>query len=351
MSMEIKIGKKIISNKSPVFIIAEAGVNHNGQLDLALKLVDAAARAGADAVKFQTFKAEQVVTMTGKIANYQKKNIGSSESQLSMLKKLEFSEKWYPKVIKRCRERNIIFLSTPQGGFASVDLIKDKVQTFKFGSSDLTNLPLLQYAAKFKKPMLVSTGMGNLAEISEAVAVIKKAGNNKIVVLHCTTDYPCRHEDVNLKAMETMMEDSRVLVGYSDHTSDFQPAIMATTLGACIIEKHLTLDRSLLGPDHKASLEPKEFKSLVEQLRKVKVILGSSEKVPVKRELQYFPLIRKSIVSVSDIKKGEKLTSVNLAIMRPGTGIAPRHYTRLLGKKAVRDIKASQLIKENDYEK
>ncbi len=342
---QLFISNKKIGGDEPVFVIAEAGVNHNGSLDLALKLVDAAAEAGADAVKFQTFRAEQVVTVAGKMAGYQKRNLGVGESQLEMLRKLEFREEWYPAVMRRACEKNIIFLSTPHGGFASADLLQGLgVPAFKFGSGDLTNLPLLKYAARFKKPMLVSTGMAMLAETQEAIRAIKKTGNNKIIVFHCTTEYPCPPSEVNLRVLGTFQEKLGVLVGYSDHTDGPQASLMAATLGACAIEKHFTLDRNMPGPDQKASMEPVLFKAMVEQLKLVSAMLGADIKKPTALEKKYISLVRKSLVSARDIKKGEKFTRDNLAIKRPGTGIPPKDFGRVLGKVANVDISSDSLI-------
>lgn len=348
--MKIKIRNKLIGLKEPCFIIAEAGVNHNGKLDLALKLVDVASNAGADAIKFQTFKAEQVVTKKGEMANYQKKNIGKTESQLEMIKKLELKEKFYKPIIKRCKQKNIIFLSTPHGGFESVDFLQSlDVPAFKFGSGDLTNLPLLKYAAKFKKPIILSTGMATMKEVKEAINCIKKTGNNKIIVLHCTTNYPCQYDEVNLKAMQTMLKELDVLVGYSDHTLGMQVSVMAVTLGACLIEKHFTLNKNMSGPDHKASIEPDELKEMIKQIRNVEIILGSDIKKPVKSEALMRKITRKSIVALKNINKGEKFTKHNIGIKRPGTGLEPKKYFDILGKKAKKDIGADKLIKKSDY--
>jgi len=327
-------GKKVNYGRKP-FIIAEAGVNHNGSLDLALKLVDAAAFAGADAVKFQTFRAEQVVT-TG--------------SQLAMLRKLELKEKYYPALIQRAKERGIVFLSTPHGGFESVDFLqKMKVPAFKFGSGDLTNLPLLGYAAKFKKPMLISTGMSNLEEIKEAVQAIKKAGNSQILVFQCTTDYPLAPENVNLRAMQTLMKELGALVGYSDHTIGPQAVVMATALGACMLEKHFTLDRTLPGPDQVASMEPLDLKEMVRQVEKAMVILGSPKKRLLDCEKQYVKVARKSLVSARAIRKGEKFTVKNLTVKRPGTGILPKRWKEVLGKRSKAKLKKDSLITEEMF--
>ncbi|KKT81452.1 MAG: N-acetylneuraminate synthase [Candidatus Yanofskybacteria bacterium GW2011_GWA2_44_9] len=345
MKKIIKIGDKFIGKGYPVFVMAEAGVNHNGKLDLALKLVDAAADAGADAIKFQTFRAEEVVIAEGEMAEYQKKNTGKNQSQLAMLKKLEFQEEWYPKVIKRCKERGIIFLSTPHGGFASVDLLnKFKVPALKFGSGDLNNLPVLEYAARLNKPIILSTGMGNMEEIKEAVKTISKKGNDNLIVLHCTTNYPCPLEEVNLNAMKTIEKEVGVMTGYSDHTAGYDTAVMAVVMGAPLIEKHLTLDKKMNGPDHKASADPKEFKEMVMKIRNVGIVMGQGKKEPTVSELKMLPLVRKSVVTLSDIKKGDLFTALNIGIKRPGTGLAPKYHTELIGSKSKKDIKAGTLL-------
>ncbi len=346
----IKINSKTISYQSPVFIIAEAGVNHNGSLKNALKLVDVAVKAGADAVKFQTFKAEDVVVAKGEMAEYQKKNTGKTESQVAMLKKLELKEKFYQPIIQYCKKKKIIFLSTPHGGFKSVDFLQAiKVPAFKFGSGELTNLPLLQYAAKFNKPIILGTGMANLIEVKEAIECIKKTGNKKIIVLHCTTNYPCPFDEVNLKAMRTMIKELDVLVGYSDHTLGTQVPIMAVAIGACVIEKHFTLNKSMPGPDHKASLTPSELKDMVDKIRKAEIILGSAIKKPNQSEAPMIKTVRKSLVALTDIKEGEKFDRQNIGIKRPGSGLAPKMYFKILGKKAKRDIKTDNLISKKDY--
>lgn len=353
MKKRIKIGNKYVSKDGPVFIIAEAGVNHNGQLDLALQLIDAALEAGADAVKFQTFKAEQVVTGNGKMAEYQKKNIGKIGPQVEMLKKLEFNESWYPKIINYCRKKGIIFLSTPHGHIESADFLnKLGVAAFKIGSGDLTNKPLLEHIARFGKPMILGTGMATLEEVKNATGWIKEAGNNKVVFLHCTTNYPCPWEMVNLKAMQTMAKEiPDILVGYSDHTEGGIVSTMAVTLGACVIEKHITLDKNMCGPDHKASSDPIEFKTTVNALRNVSIIMGSAKKLPTQSEKKIISISRKSIVSLVNIKIGEKFTSKNIGIKRPGNGLAPKYYFKLIGGFAKKNIKADTLIKRNDYKK
>ena len=362
----IKISNKIIGKNQPVFIIAEAGVNHNGRLDLALKLIDAAAATGVDAVKFQTFRAEQVVTVSGKMADYQKKNLGKSGSQLAMLKKLELKEKYYPALIKRAKERGIVFLSTPHGGFESVVFLqKLKIPAFKFGSGDLTNLPLLEYAAKLKKPMILSTGMATMREIKSAIKAIKNCGNDNIIILHCTTDYPADPRGVNLLAIKTMEKQLDLPIGYSDHTLGIKISVAAVAVGARVIEKHFTLNKNMSGPDHKASLEPAELKELVGQIRimekrlmdgenpkelikELGVIgsLGNGLKKPTAKELKTAKIIRKSIVAKKDIKKGEKFTKNNLTIKRPGTGIQPHKIQEIIGNIAMADIVKDTVIKK-----
>ena len=339
--------KNILSKK--LFIIAEAGVNHNGQLDVALKLVDAAKKTGADAVKFQNFKPEEVVTTKAPMAKYQERNTGKSESQLDMIRKFALTSDDFKKIAQYCKKRGIIFLSTPHGSFDSVDLLQRlKVPAFKFGSGDLTNLPVLAYAAKFKKPVIISTGMANMREIGEAIAVIKKAGNTKIIVLQCTTDYPTEKDEVNVRAMRAIGKRFNVEVGFSDHTRNSQAAIMAVTLGATVIEKHLTLDKNMEGPDHAASADPGECTEYVQALRDVETILGTDTKGPTKSEKQYIPLVRKSLVARHSIKKGQRFTEENLAIKRPGTGLHPRLYFKLLGTKAKRDIAPDEMLSKRD---
>lgn len=344
-----RIGTHTIGDGRSVFVIAEAGVNHNGRLDLALKLVDAAAKAGADAVKFQTFKAEQLSSKAGEMAEYQKKNIGKTESQVEMLRKLELREAFYKPIMKRCAEKKILFLSTPHGGFESVDfLVKLKVKALKFGSGDLTNLPVLSYAAKFKLPMILGTGMATFREVQDAVRVIQRAGNKKIVMLHCTTNYPCPFDEVDLRAMQTMMTKLPVFVGYSDHTEGIQVPTMAATLGACLIEKHFTLDRSMPGPDHKASLEPDELAAMVQAILRVPIILGSAEKRPHASERDVTTIARKSLVSLRKIQKGECFTLENLGIKRPGNGLSPSLFDRVLGRPATRAIQADVPLRRGD---
>ncbi len=349
--MSFKIGTKTIGLGKPVFIIAEAGVNHDGRLNLALKLVDAAADAGADAVKFQTFKAEELVIPTTPMATYQEKNLGIKESQMAMLKKLEFREEHYPTVMKRCLERGIMFLSTPHGGMKSIDMLeKLRHLAYKIASGDLTNRPYLEYVARTKKPIILSTGMGTLQEIKDAVRWITSAGNSRIVVLQCTTNYPCPPEETNLRAMQTMMRALPVAIGYSDHTQGTQAGIMAVTLGACVVEKHFTLDRTMHGPDHAASLEPDELREFVHAIRAVETYMGSPTKTPTRSERKIMPIARKSIVTTRSILRGERITMKMIGFKRPGNGISPANYRKVIGKKAKRDIPPDHLLGASDYE-
>ena len=345
----IKIGSREISNQRPTFIIAEAGVNHNGKLALAKKLVDAAKAAGADAVKFQTFKTKNLVTAKAALADYQRKNTGRSQSQLSLLKKLELSYQDFKILKKYCDAKKIIFLSTPHTVEAAHDL-KGLCPAYKVASGDITNNYLLKNLAQQHKSIILSTGMATLAEVKTAVAVIEKNGNKKIIILHCTSSYPCPLPEVNLRAMLTLKQNLPYLVGYSDHTLGQQAAVMAVTLGAVMIEKHLTLDKKLPGPDHAASLSPKEFTELVAAIRNVPVILGSQIKKPTAAELKTAKVARKSIVATQAIKRGETFSFKNVGIKRPGTGLSPVYYEKIIGRQSKRHIKIDSLIKKSDYE-
>lgn len=333
-----------------VFIIAEAGVNHNGKIALALKLIDKAKEAGANAVKFQTFRAEDFVVPSAKLAKYQKKNMGSEKQQLAMLKKLELGFADFLKLKKYCDAKKIIFLSTPHTETA-IDFLKPLVPCYKIGSGDLTNIPFLQKIAQKKKPIILSTGMAFLSEIKEAVGAIKKQGNKKIILLHCTTAYPCPPKEVNLKAMVCLKKQFNLPVGLSDHTLSITAPIMAVALGAQVIEKHFTLARTLAGPDHKASLEPPELKQMVRSIRDAEKILGNGIKKPTKSENQIKKIVRKSIVAKKNIAKGVVITKDILGIKRPGTGIEPKYFNKVLGKKAKTNINKDTLINFKDIQK
>ncbi len=341
--MEIKINNKKIGKYNPVFIIAEAGVNHNGSLKLAMKMADAAKDAGADAIKFQTFKTEELVTQMAPKANYQKKTV-PGKSQFEMLKNLELSQNDFKKLFEYCNRKKIIFLSTPFDFESAEFLNKLDVPAFKISSGDLTNIPLLLQIAKYKKPIILSTGMSTLTEITDAVKIIYSTGNKKLVLLHCTSNYPTKFEDVNLRAMDTIRKNFNTLVGYSDHTEGIEIAIAAVAMGASLLEKHFTLDKTLPGPDHKASLEPQEFMKMVKAIRNVEISFGNGIKKPERSEMEIRRIARKSIVAAVNIPKGTRLTKNMLAIKRPGAGIEPKYLEQLINRKAKINIKKDQVL-------
>lgn len=341
--MKIKIGKKIISEKSPCFIIAEAGVNHNGSLKLAKKLVDLASEAGADAVKFQTFKSEKIVTPEAEQAKYQTENIGKKESQYLMLKRLELPYSAFKKLKEYCDQKGIIFLSTPHSCKEDIDLVAKLCPAIKVASGDLTNLPILKYIAAKNLPIILSTGMARLKEVREATDAILPI-NRELILLHCTTNYPTPLNEVNLKAISTMIKEFDLPIGYSDHTEGIKVSLAAVALGACVIEKHFTLDKKLPGPDHKASLEPQELKEMVNGIKNIQQALGDGIKKPRPSEIEIAKTIRKSIVAAGDIKEGTTIEENMLIIKRLGTGILPKHLEKVIGKKAKKEIKKDQLI-------
>jgi N-acetylneuraminate synthase len=324
-------------------IIAEAGVNHNGSLEMAKRLVDAAYVCGADIVKFQTAKLDQLVSKNAQMADYQKKNTGVEESQKDMLKKLLLSFQDFVELAEYCREVGISFLSTPFD-IESIHFL-DTIQDFwKIPSGEITNYPYLLAIAKTGKKVILSTGMAEMQEIKDAIRILELNGTKDITILHCTTEYPALIEDVNLSAIKTLKEKFGYPVGYSDHTQGIEVDLAAAALGAAVIEKHFTLDRKLAGPDHKASLEPHELKAMVEGIRKVELALGSGEKKPSNAELKNRSAARKSIVAKRNIKAGEKLTTDNITTKRPGIGISPMRWVEVLGTKAVRDFDEDELI-------
>lgn len=328
-------------------IIAEAGVNHNGDIGLAKKLIAAAAAAGADLVKFQTFSAKNLVSSSAPKAEYQKKTTESSESQLEMIQKLELSREDHAVLIEECRANGIGFFSTAFD-FQSFDLLMELgcLEQVKIPSGELTNLPLLRYMSRFGKPLLLSTGMANLGEIEAAIEAVEAAGTPRhlITVLHCTTEYPTPMEDVNLRAMVAMRHAFGVNTGYSDHTPGIEIPIAAVALGATIIEKHFTLDRNLPGPDHKASLVPHELKAMVEGIRNVERALGDGVKRPSPSELKNKPIARKSIVAIRPICAGETFSAENIGAKRPGTGLSPMRWDEVVGRTATKDFAVDELI-------
>ena len=344
MSKQLNLGDRLVGPGRPVFVIAEAGVNHNGELSKAFELIDVAARAGADAVKFQTFIAEKTISAHAAKAEYQKLSTGAEESQLEMVRRLEISFDDFRKLKTHCDERGITFLSTPFD-FESVDFLHSLgVPAFKISSGDLTNHPLLRRVAAKGAPVIVSTGMGDLAEVEEAISVIRAEGNDQIVLLQCVTNYPADPSDVNLRAMQTMAKTFDVPVGYSDHTLGIEVALAATALGACVIEKHFTLDRTLPGPDHQASMEPHELEALVVGIRKVEAALGSGLKTAAASEMGNASVARRSLVAARDIKAGELLTLEMIDLKRPGTGLPPKMLDEVVGKTARVDLKAGTLL-------
>ena len=327
-----------------VYIIAEAGDNHNGDFNTALKLVDVAKRAGADCVKFQTFVTEEIISKYAEMAEYQKKNTGKEESQFEMVKRFELSFDEFRKIKEYCDRVGIQFLSTPFD-LKSVDFLNELgVPFFKIPSGEITNYPYLIKIAHTGKPVVMSTGMCEPDEILAAINVLEKNGSGEITLLHCNTEYPTPLKDVNLYAMRTMKKMFGKKVGYSDHTKGIEVPVAAVALGACVIEKHFTLDKNMPGPDHKASLEPDELGRMVKNIRNIEIALGDGVKRVSESERKNIAIARKSIVARRNIQEGEILTEENLAVKRPGTGINPMQWMEVLGTRAVRDFKEDELI-------
>ena len=328
------------------FIIAEAGVNHNGKLELAYKLVDVAVEAGADAVKFQTFKPEKIVSRFAEKAEYQKETTGLAESQLDMIKKLDLGYEAFAELKKYCAKKGIVFLSTPFDLDSIEFLDQLGLNIFKIPSGEITNLPYLRKVGLLNKQVIMSTGMADLKEVKEALDVLVLCGTDKevITVLHCNTEYPTPFDDVNLKAMLTIRDELSVKVGYSDHTPGIEVPVAAVALGAEVIEKHFTLDKNMEGPDHRASLEPDELKAMVSAIRNIEKAMGNGIKRPAPSELKNKPIVRKSIVTAKDIRKGEPFSEENLTVKRPGTGISPMRWDEIIGQKAERNYKTDEII-------
>lgn len=329
-----------------VFIIAEAGVNHNGSLELAKKLVDAAADAGADAVKFQTFNTNSLVSRLAQKADYQRKSSGAEETQHDMLKKLELDNAAHHVIIEHCTNRNILFLSTPFD-IESIDMLNSLgMPIFKIPSGEINNLPYLRHVSQLGKEVIISTGMCDLQEVGDALGIIEAGGvpRSKITVLHATTEYPCPIEEVNLNSMLTIKKSYGVRIGYSDHTQGISVPIAAVALGASVIEKHFTLDRSMEGPDHKASLEPDELGDMVRAIRSIEKALGDGIKRPTASEVKNIPIVRKSLVALCDIKEGDLFSAENVGVKRPGGGISPMRWDEVIGKKAIRNFSPDEFI-------
>lgn len=334
---------------SKIFIIAEAGVNHNGSLELAKKMIDAAVHAGVDAVKFQTFKAESLVRKDARKAAYQQDNaIDKAETQYEMLKKLELTEQMHRELMQYCAEKGILFLSTPFD-IDSIHMLADcGITIMKVPSGEITNYPYLREIGRTNKPVILSTGMCELEEVKAAAAVLKENGSRDITLLHCNTEYPTPMCDVNLRAMQTLRKETGLPVGYSDHTQGIEVPIAAAAMGAVVIEKHFTLDRNMEGPDHKASLEPEELKEMVRAVRNIENALGDGVKRPSPSERKNRDVARKSIVAKRAIRKGEMFTEDNLTTKRPGNGISPMRWNDVIGLAADRDYERDEMIAIQD---
>ncbi|UCD38375.1 MAG: N-acetylneuraminate synthase [Fidelibacterota bacterium] len=340
----LKIAGHEIGPGKPCYIVAEAGVNHNGDIEVARQLVDMAVAAGADAVKFQTFTAEGLVTVEAPKADYQLETTDPGESQFEMLQRLELSPEQHEELIDYCRDRKIQFLSTPFDESSADFLDQLGLPAFKVGSGEVTNLPFLAHIARKGKPLILSTGMACLGEVEDAVRTIRQAGNEQFIVLHCVSNYPAAPADANLRSMATMQAAFDVAVGYSDHTLGIEVALAAVALGACLIEKHFTLDRTLPGPDHKASLEPDELKALVQGIRTVEQALGHGRKEPAASEVETAAVARKSLVAARDLPAGTVLSEDMIVLKRPGTGLPPGMRPYLVGRSVRTPIKAGTLL-------
>jgi len=336
-----------------VFIIAEAGVNHNGSLEICKKLIDVSVTAGADAVKFQTFRADRLVTATASKADYQYVNTGKDETQFEMLEKLELSPEMHRELFAYCRQNNILFLSTPFDE-ESANMLDDLgMEIFKISSGEITNKPLIQHVAAKKKPIILSTGMSYLGEVENAISGIDEIWNTmdkkpQLSVLHCVSSYPARIEDVNLRAIKTMEMAFGLPVGYSDHTLGIEITIAAVAMGAKVIEKHFTLDRDMEGPDHKASLEPEELEAMVTAIRNVERAMGDGIKKPTKSENDLKKIVRRSLVTANEIKAGNTISPDDIIIKRPGTGISAKFKDKVVGMKSGSDISVDSVIKWED---
>ena len=344
MVRNIQVADLCVGEREPCFIIAEAGVNHNGDVNMAKRLIDAAKDAVADAVKFQAFKAEHVVTRDAEKAAYQKETTGPSESQYNMIKKLELTKGDFEKLFTYARKKEILLLSSPFDN-ESVDLLSELgMPAFKIGSGEITNFPLLEYIAKKGKSIILSTGMATLSEVEEALQVIQGQGVKDIILLHCVTSYPATAKDMNLKAMETLSAAFNLPVGLSDHTVGITMPIAAVALGACVIEKHFTLDGNLPGPDHRASLEPEELRQMIEAIRDVESAMGNGIKRPTEKEDEIKKAARRSIVARVEIPEGTVITEEMLDIKRPGTGIEPKYINKVVGSIARSLIRRDELL-------
>ncbi|MFW9777503.1 MAG: N-acetylneuraminate synthase [Candidatus Heimdallarchaeota archaeon] len=339
----VRIGGNFVGENNICFIIAEAGVNHNGSIHKAKKMVEVAKACGADAVKFQTFTAERLVTSTAEKAPYQKEQTDDG-SQFDMLKSLELTSSEFTTLAKHAEKTGIMFLSTPFDQESADFLETLEIAAYKISSGDLTNLPMLKHIARKAKPMILSTGMGDIGEVNSAISTITQAGLKEIILLHCVTSYPAPLESLNLKAITTLREAFDFPVGFSDHTTDVLAPVIARALGACVIEKHFTLDKNLPGPDHKTSLTPQILEEMITTIRKVELALGDGIKKPAEIEIGLKSIVQRSIVAKADISVGKILEENMLDVKRPGTGIAPKFLDDIIGKRSKTQIKKDQLI-------
>lgn len=341
---DLFIGDKQVGSGGPCFIIAEIGVNHNGNLGLARKTIDAAVRAGADAVKFQTYTTEKLVSDRAPKAGYQVRNTGKDGSQFAMLKQYELSREDHLEMRDYCQNSGIEFLSSAFHSEA-VDLLDDiGVSAYKTPSGEITNLAYLRYIAAKGRPMIISTGMATMAEIAHGLEAVRSAGDPDVILLQCLSNYPADPAEVNLSAMQSISRAFGVPVGYSDHTTGIAVSIGAVALGACVIEKHITIDKTLPGPDHKASIEPDEFKEMVDGMRVIEAAIGDGVKRPMPSEIGTREIARKSLCSTGPLSEGTVLREEHIALLRPGTGLAPELAPYILGRRVLRDVEAAQPI-------
>ncbi len=341
---DIEIADRRVGPGFPCFVIAEAGVNHNGEVELARQMVHAAAESGADAIKFQTFNAEKLASIHAAKAEYQTVNSHDSESQLEMLRRLELDENSINALKSECLKSNILFLSTPFDDESVDQLVDLGIAAIKIASGEINNFALLEHIARTGKPMILSTGMSFLGEVDAAVRAIRSTGNNQLALLHCTSNYPALPVEMNLRAMHTLAQAFQLPVGLSDHSEGIEIPLAAVAMGACILEKHFTLDRSLPGPDQASSIEPDELTSMMQGIRKVEAALGHGRKEPAERELETAAVARKSLVAYKKIPAGTKIEKSQIAILRPGTGLAPAMLPYVVGRVAKLDIPAGELI-------
>ena len=341
----IKVGDKMVGEDNPIFLIAEAGVNHNGSLSIARSLVDIAADSGVDAIKFQTYKTEKLILRSTEKASYQQSNVKKEESFYEMLKKYELTEGDFKILKEYCDEKGLLFLSTPFDS-SSVELLENlNVPAYKIGSGDMNNFPLIKVVCSKGKSILLSTGMATLEEVRESVQFIKNNSVEEIVIFQCTTSYPTKLEDVNLNVIDLYKSEfPNEIIGFSDHSQGITASLGAVAKGAKVIEKHFTLDKEMEGPDHKASLDPTELRKWVNEIRNLEKALGSNKKTLLKSEVELSKIARKSIVSIKDLKKGEILSEDNIGIKRPGTGISPKEFEKIIGRSINKDILKDSVI-------